>query len=39
MVMEPVLLLGTIIGVFFNAISPGWLITILLGAWTATHSC
>jgi uncharacterized membrane protein YfcA len=30
MVMEPVLLLGTIIGVFFNAISPGWLITILL---------
>jgi len=30
MIMEPVLLLGTIIGVFFNAVSPGWLITILL---------
>jgi uncharacterized membrane protein YfcA len=30
MVMEPVLLLGTVLGVFFNAISPGWLITILL---------
>lgn len=30
MVMEPVLLLGTIMGVFFNAISPGWLITMLL---------
>jgi uncharacterized membrane protein YfcA len=30
MIMEPVLLLGTIIGVFFNAVSPGWLITICL---------
>ncbi|EKX43372.1 hypothetical protein GUITHDRAFT_95350 [Guillardia theta CCMP2712] len=30
MMLEPVLLLGTIIGVFFNAVSPGWLITILL---------
>jgi len=28
--MEPVLLLGTVMGVFFNAVSPGWLITVLL---------
>jgi uncharacterized membrane protein YfcA len=30
MILEPVLLLGTIIGVFFNAVSPGWAITVLL---------
>jgi uncharacterized membrane protein YfcA len=30
MMLEPVLLLGTILGVFFNAVAPGWLITILL---------
>ena len=37
MVMEPVLLLGTIIGVFFNAVSPGWLITICL-VFTLTYT-
>jgi len=37
MVMEPVLLLGTIMGVFFNAISPGWLITMLL-VFTLTYT-
>lgn len=30
MMLEPVLLLGTILGVFFNAVSPGWAITVLL---------
>jgi len=30
MLLEPVLLLGTILGVFFNAVSPGWAITVLL---------
>eukprot|EP00292_Cryptomonas_paramecium_P005859 CAMPEP_0113712894 /NCGR_PEP_ID=MMETSP0038_2-20120614/31659_1 /TAXON_ID=2898 /ORGANISM="Cryptomonas paramecium" /LENGTH=395 /DNA_ID=CAMNT_0000639499 /DNA_START=425 /DNA_END=1609 /DNA_ORIENTATION=+ /assembly_acc=CAM_ASM_000170 len=30
MLMEPVLLLGSILGVFFNYISPSWLITILI---------
>lgn len=28
--LEPILLLGTVIGVFTNALSPGWLITIML---------
>jgi hypothetical protein len=35
--MEPVLLLGTVMGVFFNAVSPGWLITVLLGTCCATN--
>mmetsp|Transcript_53696 Transcript_53696/g.112039 ORF Transcript_53696/g.112039 Transcript_53696/m.112039 type:complete len:573 (-) Transcript_53696:79-1797(-) len=30
MLMEPVLLIGSIVGVFFNALSPSWLITILI---------
>lgn len=29
-ILVPVLLLGTIIGVFFNTVAPGWLISILL---------
>jgi uncharacterized membrane protein YfcA len=29
-ILVPVLLLGTIIGVFFNAVAPGWLISVLL---------
>eukprot|EP00291_Cryptomonas_curvata_P001618 CAMPEP_0172181856 /NCGR_PEP_ID=MMETSP1050-20130122/18062_1 /TAXON_ID=233186 /ORGANISM="Cryptomonas curvata, Strain CCAP979/52" /LENGTH=201 /DNA_ID=CAMNT_0012855209 /DNA_START=443 /DNA_END=1045 /DNA_ORIENTATION=+ len=29
-ILVPVLLLGTIIGVFFNAVAPGWLISSLL---------
>ena len=28
--LVPVLLLGTILGVFFNAVAPGWLISALL---------
>ena len=28
--LVPILLLGTIIGVFFNTVAPGWLISILL---------
>jgi uncharacterized membrane protein YfcA len=29
-ILVPVLLLGTIIGVFFNTVAPGWLISVLL---------